>query len=238
MFKDAKLLYVNLTDRTTELKTLDAETYAKYPGGGALGMYIMLNEMDPEVDPLGPDNMLIFAVSQLCNIPISGQSRMCATCKSPLTGLAGDSQVGGFIPAAVAGNGYDAIVIKGKADAPVYLYINGDDVQIKDASSIWGKITGDSEKAIEAEVGSHIETAIIGPAGEKMIPYASVNHRRSRAFGRNGIGAVMGSKNLKALAVEIAPTKAPADREALKKLTVNVKERMAADTLIIPPFEK
>ena len=233
MFKDAKILYVNLTDKTTEAKTLDAETYRKYPGGGALGMYIMLNEMDPQVDPLGPDNMLIFSVSPLCGIPISGQSRMCATTKSPLTGMAGDSQVGGFIPAAVACNGYDSIVIKGKAESPVYIYINGDDVQIKDASKIWGKITGDTEKAIEAEVGSHVETAIIGPAGENLIPYASVNHRRSRAFGRNGIGAVMGSKNLKALAVEIAPTKAPADREALKKLTVNVKERMAANEVIV-----
>ena len=204
MFKDAKILYVNLTEKTTEVKTLDAETFRKYPGGGALGMYIMLKEMDPQVDPLGPDNMLIFSVSPLCGIPISGQSRMCATTKSPLTGMAGDSQVGGFIPAAVACNGYDSIVIKGKAENPVYIYINGDDVQIKDASQLWGKITGDTEKAIEAEIGSHIETAIIGPAGEKLIPYASVNHRRSRAFGRNGIGAVMGSKNLKALAVEIA----------------------------------
>ena len=174
MFKDAKLLYVNLTDGTTEIKTLDAETYRKYPGGGALGMYIMLKEMDPEADPLGPDNMLIFSVSQLCGIPISGQSRMCATFKSPLTGLAGDSQVGGFIPAAVACNGYDSIVIKGRAEKPVYLYINGDDVQLKDASALWGKITGDTEKAIEAEVGSHIETAIIGPAGEKMIPFSSI----------------------------------------------------------------
>ena len=233
MFKDAKLLYVNLTDGTTEIKTLDAETYRKYPGGGALGMYIMLKEMDPEADPLGPDNMLIFSVSQLCGIPISGQSRMCATFKSPLTGLAGDSQVGGFIPAAVACNGYDSIVIKGRAEKPVYLYINGDDVQLKDASALWGKITGDTEKAIEAEVGSHIETAIIGPAGEKMIPFSSIMHRRSRAFGRNGVGAVMGSKNLKAIAVEIAPTKAPADREALKKLTVDVKARMAANDVIV-----
>lgn len=233
MFKDARLLYVDLTNKTTEVKTLDAETYRKYPGGGALGMYIMLKEMDPAADPLGPDNMLIFSVSQLCGIPISGQSRMCATAKSPLTGLAGDSQVGGFIPAAVACNGYDSIVIKGKAETPVYLYINGDDVQIKDASAIWGKITGDSEKAIEAEVGSHVETAIIGPAGENMVSFASINHRRSRAFGRNGIGAVMGSKNLKALAVEIAPTKAPFDRDALKKLTLDVKERMAANEVIV-----
>ena len=115
MFKDAKLLYVNLSEGTTEVKTLDAETYRKYPGGSALGMYVLLNEMNPEADPLGPDNMLVFSVSPLCGIPISGQSRMCATFKSPLTGLAGDSQVGGFIPAAVACNGYDSIVIKGKA---------------------------------------------------------------------------------------------------------------------------
>ena len=86
MFKDAKLLYVDLKKQTTEVKTLDAETYSKYPGGGALGMYIMLHEMDPEVDPLGPDNMLIFSVSPLCGIPISGQSRMwCRTSRAAIS---------------------------------------------------------------------------------------------------------------------------------------------------------
>lgn len=234
MKKDARLLYVNLTEMTTEVKTLDAETYRKYPGGSALGMYILLKEMDPTVDPLGPDNMLVFSVSPVCGLAISGASRMCATSKSPLTGLAGDSQVGGFIPAAVKSNGYDSIIIKGKAEKPCYLYINGEKTELKDASHLWGKITGDTEQALQAELGTkRFESAIIGPAGENLVPFASIMHRRSRAFGRNGMGAVMGSKNLKAIAVHIAPPIAPHDMEGFKKLTKNVKERMAANETIV-----
>lgn len=234
MIKDARLLYIDLENKTTEVKTLDAETYRKYPGGGALGMYILLNEMDPQVDPLSPENMLIMSVSPLCGIPISGQSRMCATTKSPLTGTVGDSQVGGFIPAAVHGNGWDSIIFKGRSETPVYVYIEKDKVEIRDASSMEGMITGDCEAAIHEDLGTEkVQTLIIGPAGEKMIPYASVMHMRSRAFGRNGIGAVMGSKNLKALAVAAAPPVKPDDREALKVLTRDVKDRMEANETIV-----
>lgn len=235
MITDARLLYVDLNTKTTEVKTLDAETYRKYPGGSALGMYIMLKEMDPQVDPLSPENVMIFSVSPLTGIPISGQSRMCLTAKSPLTGTAGDSQVGGFIPAAVKANGWDSIVIKGKADKPVYLYIDKDKVEIRDASAIWGKITGDAEEAIAADLGhDKFESSIIGPAGENMVSYAAIMHRRSRAHGRNGLGAVMGSKNLKALVVKKAPPVMPSDQDGLKKaLTLNVKERMAANETIV-----
>ena len=166
MIKNARILYVDLNTRQTSIETLDAETYRKYPGGSALGMYLMLKEMDPHVDPLSPENMLIFSVSPLTGTPISGQSRMCVTTKSPLTGTAGDSQVGGFIPAAVKCNGWDSIVFRGKADSPVYLYIDGNDVEIRDASKLWGMVTGDAEDAIAEELGHRMfESSIIGPAG-------------------------------------------------------------------------
>ena len=114
MIESAKILYVDLTNRTHRLETLPAEIYRKYPGGSALGMYLLFHLIPAGTDPLSPENPLIFAVSPLTGIPISGQSRMCVTTKSPLTGTAGDSQVGGFIPAQVKANGYDAIVFTGK----------------------------------------------------------------------------------------------------------------------------
>lgn len=167
MIKDARLLYVDLKTKNTEVKTLDAKTYRKYPGSSALGLYLMLKEMDPKVDPLSPENMLIFSVSPLTGIPISGQSRMCVTTKSPLTGIVGDSQVGGFIPAVVKANGWDAIVLKGKADKPVYLYIEKDHIEIRNAEKLWGKTTGDTESALIEELGhDKFESSIIGPGGE------------------------------------------------------------------------
>lgn len=234
MFGNARILTINLTNKSTEVKELPAETYRKYPGGSALGMYLMLSEMDPAADPLGPENMLIFAVSPLTGYPISGQSRMCVTTKSPLTGTAGDSQVGGFIPAQVKANGYDAIVITGKAAEPVYVYIDKDQVQIKDAGNIWGKITGEAEDIIAVELGeSKTESSIIGPAGENLVNYANIMHRRSRANGRNGVGAVMGSKLLKALVVKRQSMPKAVDMDGLKTLTLNVKERMAANETIV-----
>jgi aldehyde:ferredoxin oxidoreductase len=234
MIKNARILYVDLNDKKTEVKELDKEIYRKYPGGSALGMYIMLKEMDPAVDPLSPENMMIFAVSPLTGFPISGQSRMNLTTKSPLTGTAGDSQVGGYIAPHVKGNGYDAIVINGKADSPVYIYIDGDKTEIRDAKAMWGKVTGDAEKLIAEDLGENkIESSIIGPAGENLVKYASIMHQRSRANGRNGVGAVMGSKNLKALVVKRTSPQKPADADLFKSLTLNVKERMAANETIV-----
>lgn len=197
-------------------------------------MYIMLKEMDPNVDPLSPENMLIFSVSPLAGFPISGQSRMNVTTKSPLTGTAGDSQVGGYIAPQVKGNGYDAVVFTGKAEEPVYLYIDGDDIQIRDAKKMWGKVTGDAEELIFEDLGhDKVESSIIGPAGENLVKYANIMHQRSRANGRNGVGAVMGSKNLKAFVLKKTPSRKPVDGELLKTLTSNVKERMEANETIV-----
>jgi aldehyde:ferredoxin oxidoreductase len=234
MIQDAKILYVDLTNRTHRLETLPAETYRKYPGGSALGMYLLFHLIPAGTDPLSPENPLIFAVSPLTGIPISGQSRMCVTTKSPLTGTAGDSQVGGFIPAQVKANGYDAIVFTGKSETPVYLYIDKETVEIRDASHLWGKITGDVEQLIEKELETDkIECSVVGPAGENGVLFANIMHRRSRANGRNGVGAVMGSKMLKALVVKRQSPVRPADPEAMKTLTLNVKERMAANEAIV-----
>ena len=230
MFKNAKLLYVDLAKKSTEVKELPAETFKKYPGGSALGMYLMLKEMDPKVDPLSPDNMLVFAVSPLAGYPISGLARMTVTTKSPLTGTAGDSQVGGFIPAHLAATGYMAIVFKGKASSPVYLYVDKDKAEVRDASKMWGKTTDAAEDAIEADLGDkNIEMAVIGPAGENLVNYAAIIHMKNRAAGRNGTGAVMGSKNLKAIAIKKQSMPKAVDPDGLKTLTADVKERIEAN---------
>ncbi len=233
---DARILYVNLNDKSIRTEILPLEIYRKYPGGSSLGMYLMFNIMGArtKIDSLSPDNPLIFSVSPLTGIPVSGQARMNVTSKSPLTGTAGDSQVGGFIPAHIKGNGYDSIVVIGKADAPVYIYIEKDRVEIRDAVPMWGMVTGDAEQFIESDLGTDkVESSIIGPAGENLVLYANIIHRRSRANGRNGLGSVMGSKNLKALAVKKQPPVRPVDPEGLKSLTLNVKQRMKANSSIM-----
>ena len=234
MIESAKILYVNLTKGTHSVETLPAEIYRKYPGGSALGMYLMFHLIGAGVDPLSPENPLIFSVSPLTGIPISGQSRMCVTTKSPLTGTAGDSQVGGFIPAHLKANGNDAVVFTGRSKSPVYLLIDKDKIEIRDARHLWGKVTGETEKLIGDELNTDkIECSVIGPAGENQVLFANIIHRRSRANGRNGTGAVMGSKNLKALVVKRQPPVKPADPEGMKTLTLNVKERMQANPTIV-----
>jgi len=236
--RDARILYVNLTDKTTEFKILPGDIYEKYPGGSALGMYILLKEMNPNVDPLSPDNIMVFAISPLTGIPISGQSRMNLTAKSPLTGTAGDSQVGGFIAPTLAGNNLDAIVIKGKSKNPVYIYIDKNDIQLRDALPMWGKTTSDSEEFIKKDLDHEkFESSIIGPGGENLVLYASIMHRLSRANGRNGLGAVMGSKNLKALVLKKYSAPKAADIKGMKTLTLDVKKRMSANEVIVDTTE-
>lgn len=232
--KDAKILNIDLEMESYFVESLPKEIYKKYPGGSALGMYLMMNKMNPEVDALSPGNLLIFSVSPLTGIPISGQSRMCVTTKSPLTGTAGDSQVGGFIPAHIKANDYDAIIVKGRAKKPVYIYIDKEKIEIRDAGKMWGKVTGDAERLIIEDLGdSKIESSIIGPAGENLVLYANIMHMRSRANGRNGVGAVMGSKNLKALVVKRQTPVKPVDPDGMKTLTLNVKQRMAENAAIV-----
>ncbi len=235
MIKDAKILHVDLSKKTVDTEYLPAEVYRKYPGGSSLGMYLLFKEVGSKtgLDPFAPENPLIFSVSPLTGIPISGQARMNVTAKSPLTGTAGDSQVGGYIPAQIKANGYDSIVIKGKSDTPVYLYIDKDKAEIRDAEPMWGMVTGEAEKYIEQDLGTDkLESSIIGPAGENKVLFANIMHMRSRANGRNGLGAVMGSKNFKALVVKKQPPVKPVDPEGMKTLTLNVRERMAANGAI------
>lgn len=226
LFPDAKILKINLSNGKIETNTLDGKTYRLYPGGSALGVYLLVNNMKPQIDPLSPDNVLIFTVSPLTGLPIGGLSRSVVTTKSPLTGAIGDSQAGGFFPAYLKGNGYDAVMFTGKSEKPVYLYIDGENIQLRDATHLWGRNTGDSEESIKNELGKDVEIAQIGPAGENLVNYACIINMCSRAHGRNGTGAVMGSKNLKAVVIKKTKGQKPYDIEGFNKLSRDAAQRI------------
>jgi aldehyde:ferredoxin oxidoreductase len=216
---NGKILHVDLTNKQFNIEEPNETFYRKYMGGSALAMYYLLKEMPAGVDPLGPDNVLVLALSVLTGAAISGQSRMTAAAKSPLTGAIGDSQGGGFWPAELKFAGFDAIVIKGKSEKPVYLSINNGNFELRDASHLWGKITGEAETTIREELGdSKTEVLQIGPAGEKGVRFAGIFSMSNRANGRTGMGAVMGSKNLKAIAVRGKKRPSVADKAGLSKL--------------------
>ncbi|HWI63964.1 MAG TPA: aldehyde ferredoxin oxidoreductase N-terminal domain-containing protein, partial [Symbiobacteriaceae bacterium] len=196
----AHLLDVNLTEGTITRRELPEEIFRLYPGGSALAAYLLLTEMPAGVDPLGPDNVLVFATGPLANFPIAGISRLSVSARSPLTGAIGDSQSGGFFPAEMQKAGWDAIIFRGRSPSPVYLSIRDDEVELKPAGHLWGKVTGDTVDAIHAELGDEkAEVAAIGPAGERLVRFAAILTMANRANGRTGMGAVMGSKNLKAV---------------------------------------
>lgn len=227
LFPCAKILVVNLTTKNIFTSKLSSDVYRLYPGGSALGLYLALQDMKPGIDPLSPENTLVFSVSALTGLPISGISRMNVTAKSPLTETMGDSQAGGFFPVHLKGNGYDAIVFKGKAERPVYLYIEGEKVELRDAENIWGKVTGDTEEVIREEIGREdIEIAQIGPGGENLVKYACIINMCNRANGRNGMGAVMGSKNLKAVVVAKTKSMKAYDNEKFIELAKSVTARL------------
>ncbi len=232
-FPEARILDINLNNGKIEKKTLPAEIYRLYPGGSALGLYLLLQDMPAKVEPLSPDNMLIMAVSPLTGLPISGLSRMTITTKSPLTGAIGDSQAGGFFPADLKANGWDAVIFRGRSEKPVYLSINGEEAELRDAGQAWGKVTGDAEKVFRDDLGDeNLQIAQIGPAGENMVRYASVMNMCNRANGRNGTGAVMGSKNLKAVVVRKKQKNRPVDKEAFRKLASQTKNRIKENTVV------
>lgn len=218
-FPNANILEVNLTNGTIQKKILGGDTHRLYPGGSALGTYILLKELKPKVEPLSPKNILVFSVSPLTGLPIAGANRITVNTKSPLTGGIGDSQAGGFFAAYLKANGWNSIVFKGKASHPVYLYIDEEKIELRDASNIWGKVTGEAEKLIREDLDEdNVDIAQIGPAGENLVKYANIINMNNRANGRNGTGAVMGSKNLKAIAVKKKLGLKPVDSDNFNKL--------------------
>jgi len=216
---NGKILHVDLTNGALVVEEPPETFYRKYLGGQGIGMYYILKEVPAGADPLGPENVLAVTLSVVTGAPISGQSRVATNAKSPVTGGIGAAEAGGFWPAQAKAAGFDAFIIRGKAEKPVYLWVRDGEAELRDASHLWGRITGDVETAIRKELGdARVEVMQIGPAGEKLVSYACILNMVNRANGRTGMGAVMGSKNLKAIAVRGKGQPDVANREALKEL--------------------
>jgi aldehyde:ferredoxin oxidoreductase len=199
-----KILRVNLTREQIEEEPLSEDVAKKYIGGRGLAAKILFDELGPGVDPLGPENKLVIASGVMPGISFSGNSRFAVCAKSPLSYAWGESLSGGYMAPKIKQAGFDAIVIDGAAKTPVWLYVNQGKAELRDASKYWGQFTADTEKGIKKELGDgnprQTSVASIGPAGEKLVRFACIMNDLREACGRCGVGAVMGSKKLKAWA--------------------------------------
>ncbi|MES0360072.1 MAG: aldehyde ferredoxin oxidoreductase family protein [Anaerolineales bacterium] len=198
----AKILRVDLSTGSIEVEEFTEDFYRLYPGGKALAGYILLNEMPPRTDPFAPENVLVIANGLLTGAPVSTATRYVVSARSPLTMGYGESEAGGFWGPELKMAGFEAIIIKGRSPKPVYLWINEGEVEIRPAGHLWGRLTAEVQEAIRGELGDDkIRVLQIGPAGENLVRYAGITNDLRHFNGRNGMGAVMGSKNLRAVAV-------------------------------------
>ncbi|RME82714.1 MAG: aldehyde ferredoxin oxidoreductase [Caldilineae bacterium] len=208
-----KILHIDLSTGVQRIETPPEAFYRLLLGGRAMVAYLLLRDLPPHTDPLDPDNLLIFAPGLLQGTNFPGAGRHGVGGKSPLTGAIASSEVGGWWGHEFKRTGFDALVIHGRAERPVYLWIYDDAVEIRPADHLWGLKTAPTQEAIRDELGdARARVAQIGPAGENLVRYAAVMHDVNRAAGRNGLGAVMGSKNLKAVAVRGTRSVPVADR--------------------------
>jgi aldehyde:ferredoxin oxidoreductase len=195
------ILRVNLTTGNITKEALNQKDAKLYLGARGLGSKILTDEVDPKVDPLSPENKLIFAPGPFSGTFAPSGGRYEVVTKGPLTGTIAASNSGGSFGPELKYAGYDAVIFEGKAPKPVYLWIKDDLVELRDASHVWGKLVPETTDLLRKDTDEEAKVACIGPAGEKLVLFASVMNDLHRAAGRSGVGAVMGSKNLKALVV-------------------------------------
>jgi len=216
---NGKILRVNLSKGEISIEEPDEAIYRKYLGGGALAAYYLLRGLEPGVEPVSPDNIIVFMTGLIAGTNISGNSRYTVAAKSPLTNGYGESEAGGWWGPELKFAGFDGIIVKGKSEKPVYLWIHDGEVEIRDASQYWGVLSGEVQDGILEELGDpRIRVLQTGVAGEKLVRYAAVVNELRHYNGRTGMGAVMGSKNLKAIAVRGTKRLEIADKEAAKEI--------------------
>ncbi|MBC8468830.1 MAG: aldehyde ferredoxin oxidoreductase family protein [Planctomycetes bacterium] len=221
------ILRVNLSTGAIEKQKFDEDFYRMYMGGGALGTYFLLKETASDIDALAEQNILTIAPGVTTGAPVSGVSRCCVTALSPVTGAIGDSQTGGNIGPMIKRAGYDAIVISGKSKTPVYLLVEGQDVQIKQASHLQGQNVLDVYDVLTKELGGgKLSILQCGPAGEKLVRFSCLVADLNDVAGRTGMGAVFGSKNLRAITVRGENKINFSDNEGLRKLGRLASERL------------
>lgn len=197
-----KVLHVDLTHKTTSVETFDESFYRLYPGGKALAAYYVLKHVPPHADPLGPDNVLVLANGLLTGAPVSTATRFTAAARSPLTGTYGESEAGGFWGPELKFAGFEAIVVHGQSEYPVYLWVHNGEAEIRDARHLWGREPEETQETIRAELGDKLIRVLqIGIGAENLVRYGAITNEMRHYNGRSGMGTVMGAKKLKAIAV-------------------------------------
>jgi len=222
---NGKIVRVDLSSRVVKMEEPEEIVYRTYLGGGGLASYYLLRELKPGIDPLSADNILIFASSVISGAPIAGMVRYTVAAKSPLTGAYGEAEAGGFWGPELKFSGFDAVIVTGKAEKPCYLWIHDGEVEIRSAEKIWGQETGPAQEMIREDLKENrARVALIGPAGENRVRYACVVNELKHVNGRTGMGAVMGSKLLKAIAVRGTKKMTSHDPERLRELSKDLAE--------------
>ncbi|MBE0451383.1 MAG: aldehyde ferredoxin oxidoreductase family protein [Clostridia bacterium] len=211
-----KILRIDLSKGVANVEALDLELAKKFVGGRGLGTKLFVDEVSPSIEPFSPDNKILFATGPLTGTPTPTGGRYMVVTKSPLTGTIASSNSGGYWGAELKFAGYDVIIVEGKSEKPVYIMIEDDTVEIRDAAHLWGKVVSDTTETLMGEIPEKSRVLTIGPAGEALSNMAAVMNDVSRAAGRSGVGAVMGSKNLKAITVRGTKKVALANEEELK----------------------
>ncbi len=222
-----QLLRIDLTRKKWSAEPIPDSVLRSYLGGKGLGSYLLLKENPPHVDPLSPENHLIFTLGPLADTPFYGSSRFAVFTKSPQTGIYSESYSGGKITSSMSRTGNDAIVIEGRSNRPIFLEISDEDVLFHSASELWGKDTYEAEEAILKKIGKKDSGAlVIGPAGENLVRFAVIEIENWRSLGRAGIGAVLGSKKLKGIVFHGRKRRAIADLPLLKRLSKEFRDRV------------
>tara|TARA_B100000530_G_C15932551_1_gene477534 strand:+ start:1975 stop:3753 length:1779 start_codon:yes stop_codon:yes gene_type:complete len=196
-----KYLLINLNNHTSEEKPLDGEILANYIGGTGLSTYLLYKYSSPKVDSLAPQNPLVFASSPLTGTKLTTTSKFSIATKSPITDFIGDSMSSSHFSDKLKKTGFDALVIIGKSNKKELIKISNSDINFIDASKLWGKHTSETELILNKKIGNNYSYATIGPAGENLVRFAGIKNDGGRMAARTGVGAVMGSKNIKAIAV-------------------------------------
>lgn len=221
------VLRINLTERTVTKEPLNEQWAREYVGGRGLGARYLTEEMDPTVDALSPDNKLLFVTGPLTGTSASCGSRYMVVTKGPLTNAITTSNSGGYWGPELKFAGYDMLILEGRASSPCYLWVYNETVEIREADHLWGKTVWETEERLRAELGvPDTIIASIGPAGENLVRFACIMNDLHRAAGRSGVGAVMGSKNLKAIAVRGTGGVTLADPPAFMKGMWEMKEKL------------
>jgi aldehyde:ferredoxin oxidoreductase len=220
-----KILRIDLSNKNITEETHGDTFYRRYVGGWGIIGYHLLKELPPMVDPLGPENKLIFAAGPITGVPLPGNGRNAVGAKSPLTGGFGVGEAGGYWGAELKHAGLDGLIFEGVSEAPVYLWVKDGEPELMDAGHLWGKYTKETQETIRKELNDdRVRVTSIGPGGENLVPYACILNDLTNAAGRTGLGAVMGSKNLKAVAVRGSGQVEVADSEKTKELTRAIAE--------------